>query len=220
MDVLLTHSYHLPYDSKQIRKMQPYPPLGTLYAASALRARGMSVAVFDSMLVEPTAHFARALEIHRPRIVAVYEDDFNFLSKMCLTRMREVAAEIAQSARSAGAIAIAHGSDATDNPTLFLANGFRYVLCGESEETLAQVCFALLHSQKVGEVDGLVRLENSAVPVFSSRRLAKNPRWQTLPAPSRDLVDLEPYRAAWKAAHGYFSTSMVSSRGCPYRCNW
>src|ERR1700733_1125250 len=189
--------------------MQPYPPLGTLYAASALRARGMSVAVFDSMLVEPTAHFARALEIHQPRIVAVYEDDFNFLSKMCLTRMREVAAEIAQSARSAGAIAIAHGSDATDNPTLFLANGFRYVLCGESEETLAQVCFALLHSQKMGEVDGLVRLENSAVPVFSSRRLAKNPRWQTLPAPSRDLVDLEPYRAAWKAAHGYFSTSMV-----------
>ena len=130
-DVLLTHSYHLPYDSKQMRKMQPYPPLGTLYAASALRARGMSVAVFDSMLVEPTVHFARALEIHQPRIVAVYEDDFNFLSKMCLTRMREVAAEIAQSARSTGAITIVHGSDATDNPTLFLAAGFQYVLSGE-----------------------------------------------------------------------------------------
>ena len=37
-DVLLTHSYHLPYDPKQVRKMQPYAPLGTLYAASALRA--------------------------------------------------------------------------------------------------------------------------------------------------------------------------------------
>ena len=36
-DVLLTHSYHLPYDPKQVRKMQPYAPLGTLYAASALR---------------------------------------------------------------------------------------------------------------------------------------------------------------------------------------
>ena len=32
-DVLLTHSYHLFYDRKQTRKMQPYPPLGTLYAA-------------------------------------------------------------------------------------------------------------------------------------------------------------------------------------------
>ena len=220
VDVLLTHSYHLPYDTKQIRKMQPYPPLGTLYAASALRARGISVTVFDSMLVEPAAHFAKALEIHRPRIVAVYEDDFNFLSKMCLTRMREVAAEIAQSAQSAGAIAIVHGSDATDNPTLFLANGFQYVLSGESEETLAQVCSALLRSRNIGEVDGLVRLDNAGVPVFSTRRLATNPGWQTLPASSRDLVDLEPYRAAWTASHGYFSTSMVSSRGCPYRCNW
>jgi anaerobic magnesium-protoporphyrin IX monomethyl ester cyclase len=34
------------------------------------------------------------------------------------------------------------------------------------------------------------------------------------------LIDLDPYREAWKSAHGYFSTSVVASRGCPYRCNW
>jgi anaerobic magnesium-protoporphyrin IX monomethyl ester cyclase len=219
-DVLLTHSYHLPYDPKQIRKMQPYPPLGTLYAASALRARGISVAVFDSMLIQPAAHFAAALEMHLPRIVAVYEDDFNFLSKMCLTRMREVAKEIALAARSVGAITIVHGSDATDNPGLFLKDGFNYVLCGESEETLAYVCSALLRREDVGDVDGLVRLDKAGNSVFNTNRLAKNPFWQALPAPSRDLVDLEPYRAAWTKAHGHFSTNMVSSRGCPYRCNW
>ena len=38
-DILLTHSYHLYYDRKQVAKMQPYPPLGTLYAAALLRAR-------------------------------------------------------------------------------------------------------------------------------------------------------------------------------------
>ncbi|MBZ5542677.1 MAG: amidohydrolase family protein [Acidobacteriia bacterium] len=37
VDVLLTHSYHLYYDRKQARKMQPYPPLGTLYAAARSR---------------------------------------------------------------------------------------------------------------------------------------------------------------------------------------
>ena len=219
-DVLLTHSYHLPYDPKQIRKMQPYQPLGTLYAASSLRAKGMSVAVFDSMLTEPAKHFAAALERHRPRVVAVYEDDFNFLSKMCLTRMREVAVEIALAARSVGAATIVHGSDSTDNPALFLQNGFHYVLSGESEETLAQLCSALLRCEDVGEIDGLVRLDKAGNTVFNANRLAKNPSWQTLPAPSRDLVDLEPYRAAWTKAHGYFSTNMVSSRGCPYRCNW
>jgi anaerobic magnesium-protoporphyrin IX monomethyl ester cyclase len=90
LDVILTHSYHLPYDRKQVRKMQPYPPLGTLYAASVLRSRGFSVAVFDTMLQSPAA-FPEFLRRHQPRLVAIYEDDFNFLSKMCLTRMREVA---------------------------------------------------------------------------------------------------------------------------------
>ena len=90
-DVLLTHSYHLPYDRKQLRKMEPYPPLGTLYAAGLLRQQGISVAVFDCMLQPPEEGLREALRVHRPRIVAIYEDDFNFLTKMCLTRMRELA---------------------------------------------------------------------------------------------------------------------------------
>src|SRR3954469_15179299 len=90
-DILMTHSYHLPYDRKQLRKMQPYPPLATLYAAAVLRQMGFSVAAFDTMLEDPEAGFPRALATHQPRVVVVYEDDFNFLSKMCLTRMREVA---------------------------------------------------------------------------------------------------------------------------------
>src|SRR5260370_536345 len=52
-DVLLTHSYHLPYDPKQVRKIQPYAPLGTLYAPSALRAAHISVPVFDTILTAP-----------------------------------------------------------------------------------------------------------------------------------------------------------------------
>jgi anaerobic magnesium-protoporphyrin IX monomethyl ester cyclase len=31
---------------------------------------------------------------------------------------------------------------------------------------------------------------------------------------------MDQYRQAWQQAHGYFSLNMVSSRGCPYRCNW
>ncbi|MGH9651826.1 MAG: B12-binding domain-containing radical SAM protein, partial [Terriglobales bacterium] len=100
-DILLTHSYHLYYDRKQVRKMQPYPPLGTLYAAALLRQHGFSVAVFDSMLEDPERGFPTALARHRPRVVAVYEDNFNFLSKMCLTRMREVAFGMAEAAHAA-----------------------------------------------------------------------------------------------------------------------
>jgi radical SAM superfamily enzyme YgiQ (UPF0313 family) len=200
--------------------MQPYTPMGTLYAATALRSGGITVAAFDSMLEEPSAKFAAVLEEHRPRIVAVYEDDFNFLSKMCLTRMREVAWEMAKAAHAFGAIAIVHGSDSTDNPALFLENGFDYVLCGEAEATLVQLCCFLLNGEQVPEIEGMVRLAENGQAERSPQRLAKNPRWAELALPSRDLIDLEPYRAAWMKEHGYFSTNMVSSRGCPFHCNW
>jgi anaerobic magnesium-protoporphyrin IX monomethyl ester cyclase len=218
--VLVTHSYHLPYDPKQLRKMQPYVPLGTLYAATALRENGISVVAFDAMLEDPSARLTGLLSEHRPRIVAVYEDDFNFLSKMCLTRMREVAWEIAKAARAVNAVTVVHGSDSTDNPGLFLENGFDYVLCGEAEESLVQLCTSVLRSEKLPEIDGLVKADKHGRPIRSSQRLSRNPAWSELSLPARDLIDLEPYRAAWRKAHGYFSTNMVSSRGCPYRCNW
>jgi anaerobic magnesium-protoporphyrin IX monomethyl ester cyclase len=189
--VLLTHSYHLGYDPKQLRKMQPYTPIGTLYAASALRGNGISVSVFDSMLDDPLEGFRWMLEKHQPKIVAVYEDDFNFLSKMCLTRMRDVAWEMAKAARAMGAVAIAHGSDSTDNPGLFLENGFNYVLCGETEETLVQLCSAVLHGRAIPEIDGMVLLDEYGELIKSPVRLAKNPAWAMLPVASRDLIDLE-----------------------------
>lgn len=219
-DVLLTHSYHLPLDSKQLRKMEPYTPIGTLYAATAIRNAGMSVSVFDSMLQEPEDAFRALLLVHRPKIVAVYEDDFNFLSKMCLTRMREVAWNIARAAKEIGAIVIAHGSDSTDHPDLFLLNGFDYVLCGESESTLVSLCRVLLGGKTVPELDGLVRLRSDGELVRSAQPLARNPAWSQLGLPARDLLDLAPYRRAWINAHGYFSTNMVASRGCPFQCNW
>lgn len=218
-DVLITHSYHLAYDPKQLRRMQPYPPLAMLYAASSLRTKDISVAAFDVMLAAPCGYGA-AIARYRPRIVVVYEDDFNFLSKMCLTRMREVAWEMARVARESGAITVVHGSDATDHPELFLKHGFDYVLCGEAEDTLAQLAMALLHGEPVPDLPGLVRLDCDGAAIHNPNRLATNPLWTALAEPARDLIDMEPYRAAWRAAHGYFSTNMVSSRGCPYRCNW
>ena len=200
--------------------MQPYVPIGTLYAATALRDCRISVAVFDAMLNPPADTFQTMLHRQQPKIVVVYEDDFNFLSKMCLTRMREVAWEIAKASREIGAVVVVHGSDSTDNPALFLANGFDYVLCGEAEDVLATLCRSILTKAEIPELDGLVMLDLHGQIAESPQRLAKNPAWAQLSSPARDLIDLEQYRSAWLGAHGYFSTNMVASRGCPYRCNW
>jgi anaerobic magnesium-protoporphyrin IX monomethyl ester cyclase len=199
--------------------MQPYTPIGTLYAATALRRSAISVAVFDTMLEAPEEKFHALLEQH-PQIVVVYEDDFNFLSKMCLTRMREVAFAIAKQARTVGAVVVVHGSDSTDNPELFLNAGFDYVLCGEAEEVLVKLCSSVLRGEEPLGLDGMLSLAADGTLVQASRRLAKNSTWADLALPARDLIDLGPYRDAWHAAHGYFSTNMVASRGCPFRCNW
>ncbi len=42
----------------------------------------------------------------------------------------------------------------------------------------------------------------------------------TLPFPARDLLDIQKYRTAWTSRHGYFSMNMVTTRGCPFHCNW
>jgi radical SAM superfamily enzyme YgiQ (UPF0313 family) len=218
-DVLLTHSYHLPFDRKQVRKMQPYPPLGTLYAAALLRQQGLSVALFDTMLQDPNG-FAAALQQHNPRIVAVYEDDFNFLSKMCLTRMREIAFQMADQARAFGARVVAHGSDATDHTGEFFSAGFEYVLIGEAEHTVLELSKAMLSGNDEHEVPGVAFRENSTGRVVKTNARSALHYDEPLPRPARDLVDHQLYRDAWVRAHGRFSLNAISSRGCPFRCNW
>src|ERR1051325_11468439 len=144
VDVLLTHSNHLFNDRKQVRKMQPYPPLQTLIAAACLRREGYSVALFDAALTPPESGFEQALARHQPRMVAVCEDNFNFLTKMCLLRNRELACWMASAARQAGIPAIVNGSDAGDRASEYLRAGFSYVLEGEVEEAIVEVSRSIL----------------------------------------------------------------------------
>ncbi len=221
-DVLLTHSYHLYYDRKQVRKMQPYPPLGTLYAAALLRSAGLSVAVFDSTLNDPEQEFQRALDHHRPRLVVVYEDNFNFLSKMCLTRMREVAYGILEASQRAGATVLANGSDASDHTLDYLKKGFRCVLLGEAEWTLLEVVQQLLagDTQDLTQIPGVAYLHGETGKLVRTEQRPLMRDIDQLPFPSRDLIDIAPYRTAWKSAHGFFSLNILAGRGCPYPCNW
>jgi anaerobic magnesium-protoporphyrin IX monomethyl ester cyclase len=219
-DILLTHSNHLYSDRKQLRKMQPYPPLQTLLAAACLRREGYDVALFDAALEDPETGFEKALALHKPRMVAVCEDNFNFLTKMCLLRNRELAGWMAGAARRAGVPAVVNGSDAADRAAEYLAAGFRYVLEGEVEESIVEVARLLLRGEGAMPLRGMAFRDPQTGQVRQTPRRAPITDLDSLPMPAWDLIDAEPYRRAWTEAHGYFSMNMVSSRGCPYRCNW
>src|SRR5271154_5532150 len=131
LSILVGHSYFLRFDRKQWERAKPYPPLATLQTAAALRNAGNQVAVFDAMLAEDTEQFIRQLRTVAPQLVVLYEDNFNFLSKMCLEKMRAAACRMITASRRTGARVVVAGSDATDAPQVYLGAGAEVVLLGE-----------------------------------------------------------------------------------------
>src|SRR5262249_54787563 len=115
VDVLFGQAYYLRFDPKLWAAQQPYAPLGALYAAACARERGYHVALFDAMLAASEEEWAAALDRHRPRFAVIYEDNFNYLSKMCLLRMRQAALTMIAAARARGIPTIVSGSDASDH---------------------------------------------------------------------------------------------------------
>ena len=213
--ILLGQSYFLRFDPKLWAAMQPYPPLGTLYAASWLRQYGYEVALFDAMLAESEAEWAVALDDHKPQYAIIYEDNFNYLSKMCLLRMREAAFKMIDMAKARGCVVILCGADATDHYAEYLEKGADYCLLGEGEETLIEVMNQLSGEREANNIIG-VASRNTAQPT----RRPDITNLDKLPFPAWDLVDIEKYRSIWMKRHGYFSMNMVTTRGCPYHCNW
>jgi len=219
-DVLFGQSYYQRFDPKLWEAQQPYPPLGTLYAASYLRARGYAVGLFDAMLAESEAEWAAALDAHQPRYAVLFEDNFNYLSKMCLLRMRAAAFEMTALAKARGCTVILCGADATDHTLKYFAQGADYVLVGEGEETLGELLDAL-----AGRGKPLTDILGLAWPDGAGGQ-HRNPRrpdirdLDALPFPAWDLVDSARYRQVWVPRHGYYSMNMVTTRGCPYHCNW
>ena len=121
--ILLAHSYFLRFDQKQWERGKPYPPLATLQVAAMLRALGHEVVLFDAMLADGVDEYVDALGAARPDVVVLYEDNFNFLTKMCLDRMHEAACRMVGEAAASGARVIVAGSDASDRPRPLLDAG-------------------------------------------------------------------------------------------------
>jgi anaerobic magnesium-protoporphyrin IX monomethyl ester cyclase len=224
LSILVCHSYFLRFDQKQLERAKPYPPLATLQVAAQLREAGHQVTLFDAMLATGTADYDRLLRTVNPQLVLFYEDNFNFLSKMCLGKMRAACCEMVAGARRLGARVIASGSDATDAPEPYLRAGADLVLLGEGLETLMAVVPRLDASPVHAAaplVEGLAGLATLVDGEVRTLRSAGPPRSfkQTVP-PAWDLIDMERYRAVWRQAHGYFSLNMASSKGCSFRCTW
>ena len=126
--ILFSHSYFYQMDSKQWETGTPYPPLGTIYAASFLRDNGFDVSLFDVGLKESAQEIQGLLKTTKPNYFVLYDDGFNYLTKMCLTNMREAAFEMIKLAKQEGCKVIVSSSDSTDHFKKYLEKGADFVL--------------------------------------------------------------------------------------------
>jgi anaerobic magnesium-protoporphyrin IX monomethyl ester cyclase len=216
--VLVANSYFYPLDPKQWKFKQPYPPLGSLWAASAIRQQGFEVSFFDTNLLEDPIEIVTALSNLKPGYFVIYDDGFNYLTKMCLTVMREAVFSMANEAKRAACTVIISSSDASDHYENYFLHGVDYVIRGEGELTVCELLSALEQKQDPSIVNGVVFRKDLKTIETSPRPVIRNP--DSLPLPAWDLIDIKPYQKIWKAHHGYFSLNLATTRGCPYKCNW
>lgn len=131
---------------------------------------------------------------------------------MCLLRMRQAAFEMIAMAKERGCTVIVSSSDATDHVEMYQAKGADYVIIGEAEITLAEL---------LGSLTGRSRTPVSKIPGLAGT-IARPPLrdLDLFPFPAWDLLEIQKYRTLWEQRHGYYSVNIVTTRGCPYHCNW
>jgi anaerobic magnesium-protoporphyrin IX monomethyl ester cyclase len=218
MKIVITHSYFLRFDAKQWQIGRPYPPLGTLFAASSLTAANHEVTFTDTMFFRSPQEIIPALDAG-PDFFVIYDDGFNYLTKMCLTNMREAAFAMIGLAVSAGIKVIVSSSDSTDHYQQYLQAGADFVILGEGETTLLELIKAIESKQTdFTDIAGLAFLRQDAVVKTLSRAVVRN--LDQLPLPAWSLVNIDPYKESWTKHAGYCSVNVVTTRGCPYKCNW
>lgn len=210
MEILLTHGYFLYEDPKELQIMKPYPPLGILYICAHLRSRGIDVEVFDSTFASRQQLFD-LLEHEPPAILGVYAN--------LMTRPNVI--EILKIAKQAGWQTVVGGPEPGAYIEEYLHAGADVVVVGEGELTLEELLPALRSRSRSAlyHIDGIAfRTEQGEVVRTQPREQIRDIDAQ--PWPARDAVDLEKYVEVWRKHHGMGSVSLITARGCPYRCRW
>ncbi len=218
LDILFSHSYYYPLDKKQWENKTPYPPLGTIYAASLLREHGYQVDLFDTNLRKDSREVQKVISVKKPEFVVLYDDGFNYLTKMCLTTMREAAFRMIEIAKENNATVIVCSSDSTDHYEKYLHAGADYIIKGEGELALLELIKSIKEHKDVSKLGSIVHRKNGEIHSNTPRKVLRD--LDQLPLPAWDLVDIPSYQKIWEEGGKEFTLNLATTRGCPYKCNW
>ncbi len=205
------------------------PPLGLLYVATALKAAGHDVRIIDALGAEPR-HYQRyegttlrgmppdaiLKEIPRDAGMIGISNLFSTGFFMVAQLSRSIKERLPQVPLLLG------GSHPSALPELSLGRSRAdFVALGEGEETAVELARTLEGGEDPGRMPGLASMREGTFSI--RRREALSTDLDRLPIPDRSLIPLENY-IGLKDSHGCSFkgrwTTLIASRGCPYRCTF
>ena len=178
-------------------------PLGLAYVASVLKKNGHQVRIVD-------------LNVEKVNYRTLPYEKFDLVGLSTDTTRYPVSLEIAKYAKHGGTKVVGGGFHVTFKDVEALESGFfDYVVRGEGEYVMADLVQHLEENLPLDEVKGLSYLQDGMVKRNSSPPLIQD--LDTIPFPARELLPLDRYTSAFGKR---VNTTMVTSRGCPYDCEF
>ncbi|RJR18946.1 MAG: radical SAM protein [Nitrospiraceae bacterium] len=187
------------------------PPLGLLYIAAVLEKAGHAVQIFDA---DPEYQDTMLKEIKEfnPELIGLsfltvaYQRAFN----LCKTLKQELP----------DVIYCAGGVHTTVKPHDTLKEfNLDFIVIGEGEDTIVEVCEKLAKKESLEGVNGVMYRKNGEIIENGKRDMIMD--LDTIPFPARHLIDMTPYLKPPGIIRGYAEknqTTIVTSRGCPFKC--
>jgi anaerobic magnesium-protoporphyrin IX monomethyl ester cyclase len=205
--VTLVYPYFRPKRDKSIFR---FPPLGLGYIVSYLRQHGISANLIDCTFLSENEAVER-VRSSKPKIVGIYS----------MFSMKAPALHMAQLLKDHCETLVAGGPLPTLCPEDFL-NDFDIVGVGEGEKTTLELVEALEGRRSLSTVKGIVYKNGEGKGPRIIRTLPREfvHDLDKLPFPARDQFDNEAYKRHYSKNFGYTATSVISSRGCPFQCDF
>jgi len=193
------------------REVGIFPPLGLMYIASYLQKYSdHEVQILDAVAEDlGPAALEQAIREFHPQIIGITAHTNNLLDVLLLIGLiKKINLKVH--------INIG-GSHARVFPqeTLRL-EGVDSVIPGEGEIPFFQLVESLSQGKDLKEIPGLIFKEEEGI--ISGKRPGPPPDLDRLPFPARGLIKSQRYYYILGRKSTF--TTMVSSRGCPYRCTF
>lgn len=213
--------------------MNPNPPLGIAYIGAMLEREGYQVKILDAFIegweidtrISPEKLLVGLPYDQIKAFIAAENPDVVGITSM-FTSQRKNAHRVAQLAKEVDPeiVTVLGGAHPTAAGESVLEDvAVDVIVIGEGDNALVPVLRCLEQDGDLSTLDGIGYRDAGGNPV-TLPKTTQIPDLDVLPFPARHLLPMEKYFAAG-VRHGGFSrggraASMITSRGCQYRCNF